>query len=119
VALRGVGERGRDEELPLRAHVHEREPQVPPLDHHRDAEHELEGLAPLDARIELRPVGEPAGVVDLHAVAGHGRGAGLARGEHLELDAGGHRDDRLRFLGGEREGEEEEAEAAQERLLQG
>ena len=57
-------------ELPLAADLHAGDSLVPAGDHPALAEGELERHASVDARVELRSVGEPAGVVDDHGLPG-------------------------------------------------
>src|SRR5262249_35450632 len=71
-AARAVAERGRDGELARAADLHALHALVPALDDVAAAEREYERVAAVLARIELRAVGEPAGVVDLDALTGGG-----------------------------------------------
>src|SRR4051812_13928258 len=55
-AALAVGHGGWDRELSLAAHLHPLDPLVPPLDDLAGAELEAEGLAPIDAGVELLAV---------------------------------------------------------------
>src|SRR5258706_5577037 len=87
-AARAVAELRRDGELPLAADLHALDALVPALDHVSLAEREDERIAAVLARIEFRSVGQPAGVMHAHLLAG-GRGVSAADGEFLELQAAG------------------------------
>src|SRR5687767_3100048 len=75
-AARAVAERGRNGQLALAADLHALHALVPALDHAPGAEWKHERIVAVLAGIELRAVGEPAGVVNRDALAGGGSGAG-------------------------------------------
>src|SRR5882672_8214074 len=94
-AFRAVGELGRDDEAALAADFHAAQAFFPAVHDFFLAEGELEGILFFAAAIELRAVGEPAGVVDDDVAAG-GRGAAFAEDSVFEGHAargggdGGH-----------------------------
>src|SRR5512135_3803692 len=72
---RAVGQVRRDGELALAADLHARHALVPAGDDLAHAELEFEWVVAVDAGVELLAVGEPAGVMHGHVLAGAGGGA--------------------------------------------
>src|SRR5690606_31133106 len=86
-AARTIAKLGRDGELALAADLHALHTLVPTADHLAATQCEFERLVTVLARVELGAIGQPAGVMHGHRMAGSSHGT-IALKQFLDLQLG-------------------------------